>query len=100
MHDPTNKIHDQQIRDVSWGPLRMVKTWHTYFVNSYKFRTDLSSEGKSIKKFGVYTRGSVYGQLEDDYYGIPKEVIQLEYHGLPLKKLVLFNCEWFDPTPG
>ena len=24
----------------------------------------------------------------------------MEYPGLPLKRLVLFNCEWFDPTLG
>ena len=57
------------------------------------------SKGKSTKNFGVCTRGFVYGQPEDDYYGILKEVFQLEYPGLPLKKLVLFNYEWFDSTP-
>lgn len=78
----------------------MVRTWHTYFVNGYRFDTDSWSEGKSTKNSGVCTRGTVYGQAEDDYYGILQEVIQLEYPGLPLKRLVLFNCKWFDPTLG
>ena len=25
-------------------------------------------------------------------------VVQIEYPGIPLKKVVLFKCEWFDPT--
>ncbi|KAM3395423.1 hypothetical protein P3S68_004429 [Capsicum galapagoense] len=32
-----------------------------------------------------------------DYYGRIKEIIQVEYHEAPLKKTVLFKCEWFDP---
>lgn len=43
-------------------------------------------------------KGTDYGQSESDYYGVLKEVIQLEYVGVPLKYIVLFNCEWFDPT--
>jgi len=99
VHDPTNEINDQQIRDMSWGPLRMVRTWPMYIINGYKFHTDSWSQGKSMRNSGVCTRGSVYGQPEDDYYGILQEVIQLEYPGLPIKQVVLFNCTWFDPTP-
>lgn len=99
VHDPTNEINDQQIRDMSWGPLRMVRTWPMYIINGYKFHTDSWSQGKSTRNSGVCTRGSVYGQPEDDYYGILQEVIQLEYPGLPIKQVVLFNCTWFDPTP-
>jgi len=35
---------------------------------------------------------------ESDYYGILKDVIELEYVGELLKRCALFNCEWFDPT--
>lgn len=99
VHDPTNEINDQQIRDMSWGPLRMVRTWPMYIMNGYKFHTDSWSQGKSIRNNEVCTRGSVYGQPEDEYYGILQEVIQLEYLGLRIKQVVLFNCTWFDPTP-
>jgi len=27
------------------------------------------------------------------------DIIQLEYTGIPLMKLVLFKCDWFDNTP-
>ncbi|XP_038682720.1 uncharacterized protein LOC119983117 [Tripterygium wilfordii] len=45
-------------------------------------------------------RGTNYGQSENDYYGVLKEIVQLELTGLPIKKIILFNCEWFDPTPN
>ena len=27
-----------------------------------------------------------------------KEIVELEYLGEPIKKTVLFNCEWYDST--
>ena len=27
-----------------------------------------------------------------------KEILELEYPSEPLKRVVLFNCEWYDPT--
>ena len=27
-----------------------------------------------------------------------KEIVELEYAGEPIKRVVLFKCEWFDPT--
>ncbi|KAM3378376.1 hypothetical protein P3S68_010789 [Capsicum galapagoense] len=33
----------------------------------------------------------------EDYYGRIKEIIQVEYREAPLKQIVLFKCEWFDP---
>jgi len=35
---------------------------------------------------------------EQYYYGIVKEIMQVEYSGEPTKQLVVFNCEWFDNT--
>jgi len=32
------------------------------------------------------------------YYGILKDVVQIEYVSEPLKQCVLFSYEWFDPT--
>ena len=40
-----------------------------------------------------------YGQLEYDFYGMLYDIIQLEYTSIPLMKLVLFKCDWFDNTP-
>jgi len=48
--------------------------------------------------YGVHIRG-INGQQESDFYGMLYDIIQLEYTGIPLMKLVLFKCDWFDNTP-
>ncbi|XP_038687458.1 uncharacterized protein LOC119986835 [Tripterygium wilfordii] len=100
VHEPQNGITDDIVRSVARGPLRSVEIWHMCYVNGYKFDTDARSEGKSTINSGVCIRGTDYGQSENDYYGVLKEIVQLELTGLPIKKIVLFNCEWFDPTPN
>ncbi|XP_045832834.1 uncharacterized protein LOC123924101 [Trifolium pratense] len=47
---------------------------------------------------GVCVTGTGYGEYENDFYGQLEEIIQVEYPGLPLKRVVLFKCDWFDPT--
>ena len=48
--------------------------------------------------YGVHVWG-IDGQLECNFYGMLSDIIQLEYTGIPLMKLVLFKCDWFDNTP-
>ena len=40
------------------------------------------------------------GQSENGVYGILHDIVELEYIGWAIKKLVLFKCEWFDSTPN
>jgi len=47
---------------------------------------------------GVGACGTSEVDIENDYYGVLKYIIELEYMGEPLKKYVLCSCEWFDPT--
>ena len=84
---------------MAWGPKKKVKSWPIYVITRYKFHTVLWSEGMNSSNYGVYVRGSD-GQLESDFYGILSNIIQLEYNGLPIMNLILFQCEWFDNTPN
>ena len=47
---------------------------------------------------GVCIRGSNLSVDESDYYGQLEEIMELEYLALPIKRTVLFKCDWFDPT--
>nr|XP_025647798.1 transcription termination factor 4, mitochondrial-like [Arachis hypogaea] len=71
-----------------------------YKVNGFKFHTRSHSSGKSTQNYGICVKGTGYGEYENDFYGQLNEIIQVEYTGLPLKRVVLFKCEWFDPTIG
>ena len=93
-------IEDHLLRSLAWGPLRKVATFTTYFVNGYKFNIKSQSHGMSTTNYGVYVQGSGSSQMGDDYYGILVDIVELEYIGWPIKRLVLFKCEWFDPTPN
>jgi hypothetical protein len=93
-----NTTHSQFIHNIAWGPLNIVHTWPIYFVNGYKFHTTSWSEGKATANNGVSVKGTDYGQCQYDYYGNLDEIVQLEYPGEPIKRVVLFKCSWFDPT--
>ena len=48
---------------------------------------------------GVCIKGSNYSDhYENDYYGQLQEVVELEYPSWPVKRTLLFKCEWFDLT--
>lgn len=100
MHQSSNETHSQFINDIAWGPLATVHTWPIYFVNGFKFHTTPWSEGKATSNNGVCVRGADSGQCENDYYGTLDEIVELEYPGEPIKRVVLFKCTWFDPTPN
>ena len=49
---------------------------------------------------GVCIKGSNYSASNIDFYGRLVEILQLEYPALPIKRTILFKCEWFDPIPN
>ena len=99
-HELPNNVQNQLIQDVAKGPLRSVTTFNGYCVNGCKFNTINGSSSSNSMNFGVCIKGSNYSSEESDYYGQLVEVLRLEYSGLPIKRTVLFKCDWFDPTPN
>ena len=77
---------------------RNVSTWTAYRVNGFKLYTETHSLRKKTYNFGVGVCGTGEGDIENDYYGVLKDIIELEYVGEPFKRCVLFSCKRFDPT--
>ena len=94
-----NNIQDPILRNLAWGPKLKVESWPIYTINGYKFHTVLWGQGMNSSNCGVSVRGT-NGQLKYDFYGKLTDIIQLEYTGLPVMKLILFKCDWFDNTPN
>ncbi|RDX77933.1 hypothetical protein CR513_41860, partial [Mucuna pruriens] len=92
-----NNIQELLLVNLAWGLKRKVESCFMYIINGYKFHTIVWSEGMNSINHGVYVRGT-NGQLESDFYGNLTDIIQLEYTGFPIMKLVLFKCDWFDNT--
>ena len=53
---------------------------------------------RSTSNSGVCIKGTNYSETEIDYYGRLIEILQLEYPRPPIKRTILFKCNWFDPT--
>ncbi|KAH0717853.1 hypothetical protein KY285_013884 [Solanum tuberosum] len=89
-----NPIENEFLRSLARGPLIDATSYSAYFVNGYKFHTECHGSTRSIMNSGVCISDPNFG----DYYRRIKEIIQVEYREAPLKQIVLFKCEWFDPT--
>ncbi|KAM3265644.1 hypothetical protein P3L10_002638 [Capsicum annuum] len=93
-YDQLNHIENEFLCSLARGPLIGVTSHSVYFVNGYKFHTDFHGIARSIMNNGVCISDPTFS----DFYGPIKEIIEVEYRETPLKRTVLFKCEWFDPT--
>jgi len=57
----------------------------TYRVNRFKFYTEACSIEKKTYNCGVRVCGTGEGDIENDYYGVLKDIVQIEYVSEPLK---------------
>ena len=69
-------------------------------MNGFRFHTLQRGTSRFSNNSGVCVKGTNYTIDETDYYGQLQEVVELEYTGWPIKRIVLFKCEWFDITPN
>nr|GLL44704.1 uncharacterized protein LOC109190933 [Ipomoea trifida] len=100
VHSPMNNVCNQSLIDLACGPIMEVSTYMGYVVNGFKFQTEAYCYRKSTFNYGVSIKGSGLAQLESNFFGTLQEVVEVEYPNVPIKKVVLFKCEWFDPTPN
>ena len=93
---------DIALCQLSYGFRRRVSSYGCYDVNGYRFR---SKEHERIK-LGLATinSGVCVSCVDDDnnemdYYGVIKDIIKIKWEGTLQLEMVLFDCDWFDPTP-
>lgn len=89
------------VYDVADGPESMAKSWPMYFTRGYLFHTRDHGAHRKTLNYGVCVRGQNYSEApdEDDFYGYIDNIIELQYPGIVNLKIVLFYCQWYDPTP-
>jgi len=81
------------------GPINIVQPFTGYKVHGIRFHTRIRSINKKTSSCGVLVKGTSEGDGGwVDYYGMLKEVLQLEYLGEPIKRCLLFRYEWYDPS--
>lgn len=65
-----------------------------YCTRGFIFHTFSHGQRRATANYGIHVPG------ETNYYGILKEIVEVEYAGMLNLKCVLFRCDWFDPTIG
>ena len=80
------------------GPSRVVSTYPGYFANGFRFHTKKHASTRTTDSSGVCVLGKTFGNVEEDYYGILDEIIELNYKSATIKRIIIFNCSWFDTS--
>lgn len=94
----------KELKWLAMGPRETVKTYSGYLINGYRFHTKQREKYLKTQNSGVVVlaRASSYATTRDNnpvegemnYYGVLKEIIQLNYSGM--LEFVLFKCDWVN----
>ncbi|MQL98052.1 hypothetical protein Taro_030756 [Colocasia esculenta] len=53
---------DQRIREISYSPSKVARTYLAFIVNGYRFHTRQYGQNKSTMNSGVYVKRSTYNE--------------------------------------
>jgi len=87
----------KSLSSLSLDPERKVKCYNEYFVIGYVFHIEEYGHGRKTYNNGVCVKESTSSELEVDYYGRLKEVVELQYHSEYIR-VFLFKCYYYDTT--
>jgi len=80
-------------------PITIVQPYTRYKVHGVQFHNRIRSANTKIYSCSVLVKGTREGDNSGvDYYGVLEEVLRVEYLGEPIKRYVLFLCDWFNPA--
>ncbi|XP_072078840.1 uncharacterized protein [Arachis hypogaea] len=92
-----NEIVDPGLQSLSWGPSNKATSYPIYKVNGYTFHTLARSKGRKTDNTGVSVKGDI-GNGKSDWFGVLEDILELEYTGSDSNRVVLFKCQWYDPS--
>lgn len=94
---------DTALCHLSYGFRKRVNSYGCYDVNGYRFRSiehERTKSGLATTNSGVCVSCVDDDNNEMEYYGVIKDIIKIKWEGSLQLELVLFDCDWFDPTPS
>jgi len=94
---------DTALCEISYGFCRRVATYGCYDVNGYRFRSkehERTKPGLATINSGICVTCVDDGNNEMEYYGVIKDIFKIKWEGSLRLEMVLFDCDWFDPTPS
>jgi len=93
-----NRQNSEILRQMAEGTLKHAQRYNVCYTNGYRFHTVLHATNKSAANSGVCVKAADNSPDEDNFYGQLLEIIEVEYPGMPIKRVTLFKCHWYDPT--
>jgi len=94
-----NDARQLWLQQLAEGPITIVQPYTGYKVHGVRFHTRTRSAKTKTYSCGVLVKGTGDGDNSGvEYHGVLEEVLRVEYLGEPIKRCVLFRCDWFDPS--
>jgi hypothetical protein len=93
---------DAALCQISYGFRKRVASYGCYDVNGYRFRSkehERYKSGLATVNTGVCVSCVDDDNKETEYDGVMKDIIKVKWAGRLQLEMVLFDCDWFDPTP-
>jgi hypothetical protein len=87
------------LRQLSLGQVKALE-YSRYDINGYHFRTaklEASHPSAATTNSRLVTNGKDATNHVTDYYGILQNIVEYTFSGAKELKVVLFQCDWFDP---
>ncbi|KAK9283647.1 hypothetical protein L1049_011897 [Liquidambar formosana] len=86
---------DSIIKDLKWlvrGPWQTAKKYKKFVINGFRFRIAAIDKKRNTQNSGVVLTAKATSNEDCTYYGILKDIIELDYY--ESRKVVLFECDW------
>lgn len=77
------------------GPLSLAMSSSMYYTRGYAFKVFRERENRTTVNSGISTKaGNII------YYGVLKEILEVEFPGVLNLKCIVLMCDWYDPRIG
>jgi len=80
------------------GSITIVQPYTGYKIHDIGFHQKTRSAETTTYSYSVTVKGAAEGDIGGVYYyRVLEEVLRVEHLGKPIKRSVLFRCDWFKP---
>ncbi|XP_057548135.1 uncharacterized protein LOC130826571 [Amaranthus tricolor] len=93
-----NRVNSDILKQIAEGPLKYARSYNVCYTNGYRFHTVRHASNKLADNSGVCVKAGDNSRDEEDFYGQLLEIVEVEYPRIPIKRVTLFKCHWYDPT--
>ncbi|WCJ29244.1 hypothetical protein M5689_010890 [Euphorbia peplus] len=93
LHQERDARVNEELLSLAHDPLQGIQTFKGYVINGFRFHIKELETKRLRQNSGVLVKG-VMNDKTIDYYGILKEIVELQY--LTGKRIALFKCDWWD----